>query len=190
MDQFNRDTYKQETLFQSFYRSCMGKIIIIAAILLFLFVAAVITRPDGEAVILGADENVQQCIQDNDSTKNDELDEFFANIVRTFTEADSTLTNQEAYRAFHKYNQIELYEHPAFSTVYVRNNLHPQGVRISIGIFNTIVSTVNYSDLMLDLGPARGKYNEHLAPVAVPEDDYEGENPNLKPYHYNGNPDD
>ena len=44
--------------------------------------------------------------------------------------------------------------------------------------------------LMLDLGPARGKYNEHLAPVAVPEEDYEAENPNLKPYHYNDNPDD
>ena len=119
MDQFNRDTYKQETLFQSFYRSCMGKIIIIAAILLFLFVAAVVTRPDAETVLLGADENVQECIQDNDSTKYDELDEFFANIVRTFSEADTTLTNREAYRAFQKYNQKFITQSSNFYTIMI-----------------------------------------------------------------------
>ena len=188
MDQFNRDVYKQETLFQSFYHSCMGKIIIIAVIMLILFVSAVMTRPSDEAVLKGADENVQECIQDNDSTKNDELDEFFANIVRTFATCDTTLTDKEMYAAFKKYNQLEIYQHDAFTTAYVRNNLHPQGVRIAIGIYGTIVSTVCYKDLLLDLGPVRGGYNERLVPLPT-NDEYTGENPNLKPYHYMGNPD-
>ena len=190
MDQFNRDTYKQETLFQSFYHSCMGKIIIIAALLLILFVSAVLTRPTEEAVYLATYDNIQECLQDNDSTKNDDLDEFFANVMRTFTTADTTLTNRELQKALLKYNRLEVYQHPAFITAYVRNNLNPQGVRVAIGVYGTIISTVCFSDLLLNLGPARGNYNQNLTPVAVPEEDYEPEMPNLKPYHYQGNPDD
>jgi hypothetical protein len=41
----------------------------------------------------------------------------------------------------------------------------------------------------MNLGPVRGKYNQRLIQdVAVP-DEYIGDNPNIKPYHYQGNPD-
>ena len=98
MDQFNRDTYKKETLFQEFYHSCLGKIIILAAIALVLFVIAVLTLPNTQKVQMATMDNIHQCLQDNDSIQNDNLDEFFANIVRTFSEADTTLTNQRGYQ--------------------------------------------------------------------------------------------
>jgi uncharacterized protein YpuA (DUF1002 family) len=191
MDHFNRDTYKQETLFQSFYHSCLGKIIIIAAIMLILFVSAVMTRPSDEAVLKGADENVQECIQDNDSIKNDELDEFFANVARSFSETDTMLTNQEALKYFHRYNKLEIYNHTAYTTCYLRNTLHPQGIRVGIGLFGLVISTINYEDMILDLAPARGEFNVRISPAPTTTDTFSyGENPHLKPYHYNGNPDD
>ena len=95
MDQFNRDTYKKETLFQEFYHSCLGKIIILAVILLILFVVGVMTVPSDKMVVRETMDNIHQCLQDNDSINNDELDEDFANISRTFSEADTTLTNPE-----------------------------------------------------------------------------------------------
>lgn len=189
MDQFNRNTYKKETLFQQFYHSCLGKIIIAFVVGLILFIIAVITVPSEETMISETTDNIHQCLQDNDSIKNDALDEAFLNITRTFTTADTTLTNKEVYKAYKMYNTMEVYSHPAFSTSYLRSALHPQGVRVGIGIFGMVISTVRYSDLVLDLGPARGDYNQKLVPD-IPQDDYIGDNPNLKPYHYKGNPDD
>jgi len=189
MEQFNRDVYKKETLFQQFYHSCLGKIIIFGATAFILFIIGVMTVPNNEMMVATTDDNIQQCLQDNDSTKNDNLDEFFCNISRTFSEADTTLTNQEVYKAYKDYNHMEVYRHAAFSTAHLRNYLHPQGVRVGIGVFGFVISTVRYSDLVLDLGPVRGDYNQKLIQdVVLPED--LGENPNLKPYHYKGNPDD
>jgi hypothetical protein len=74
MDQFNRDTYKKETLFQEFYHSCLGKIIILAVILLILFVVGVMTVPSDKMVVRETMNNIHQCLQDNDSINNDELD--------------------------------------------------------------------------------------------------------------------
>lgn len=191
MDQFNRDTYKRETLFQEFYHSCLGKIIILAAIALVLFIIAVLTLPADEKMQKDTMANVEQCLQDNQDSPNDELDEFFANISRTFTETDSTLTNQEVLKAFKEYNTLEVFDHTAYKTVRLHNARNPQGVRIAIGIFGMVVSTVNYDDLVLDIGPAHGEYNKKLAPSPVSSDDEDlGENPHLKPYHYQDNPDD
>jgi len=189
METFNRDVYKKETLLQQFYHSCLGKVIILLALGFILFILGVMNIPATEKMVKDTDDNVQQCLQDNDSTKNDNIDEFFCNIGRTFTTADTTLTNKEVYKAYRDFNHLEVYRHASFSTVYLRNYLYPQGVRVGIGIFGTVVSTVRYSDLVLDLGPVRGDYDQKLIQdVELPED--LGENPNLKPYHYKGNPDD
>ena len=191
MDQFNRDTYKRETLFQEFYHSCLGKIIILAAVAFILFVIAVITIPTDEQLRMQTLDNIHQCLQENDSTKNDELDEFFANVERSFSETDTTLTNSEALKYFHRYNKLEIYNHTAYSTCYLRNTIHPQGIRVGIGVFGLIISTINYEDMILDLGPARGEFNIRISPTPAATDTFSyGENPHLKPYHYNGNPDD
>lgn len=188
MDPINSNTYKKETLFQQFYHSCLGKIIILMAVGLILFIIGLLTVPSVDMMRTETTDNIHQCLQDNDSTKNDALDEAIANISRTFTTADTTLTNKEVYDAYKKYNMMEIYQHNAFSTAYLRNTLHPQGVRVGIGIFGMVISTVRYSDMVLDIGPARGDFNEKLIDTP-PADDYIGENPNLKPYHYQGNPD-
>jgi hypothetical protein len=189
MDQFNRDTYKKETLFQEFYHSCLGKIIILAVILLILFVVGVMTVPSDKMVVRETMDNIHQCLQDNDSINNDELDEDFANISRTFSEADTTLTNPELLKYFRAYNTIAVYDHTAYKTAYLHNTRHPQGVRVGIAIFGKVISTVYYDDMVLDLGPARGDFNERLVPAPA-QDEYFGDNPHLKPYHYKGNPED
>lgn len=190
MDQFNKSSYKKETLTQQFYHSCLGKVIIFLAVSLILFIVGIIMLPSNDMIKAETIDNVHQCLQDNDSIKGDGIDETISNIGRTFTVADTTLTNPEMIKAYYKYNTIAVYNHTAYSTAYIHNNLHPQGVRVGIGIFGLVISTIRYSDLVLMLGPARGDYNKKLIPdVAIPEEDL-GDNPNLKPYHYKGNPDD
>jgi hypothetical protein len=82
-----------------------------------------------------------------------------------------------------------VYDHTAYKTAYLHNTRHPQGVRVGIAIFGKVISTVYYDDMVLDLGPARGDFNERLVPVPA-QDEYFGDNPHLKPYHYKGNPED
>ena len=45
MDQFNPNTYKKQSTAQEFTGSCLGKIIILAAILIILMIVAALTRP-------------------------------------------------------------------------------------------------------------------------------------------------
>ena len=104
--------------------------------------------------------------------------------------ADTTYTNPEMLKMFHKYNRLEVYRHPGYKTVHVINGLYPQGRRISIGVFGCVISTIHYTDLVLSTGAARGDYGKSLrvAPEDTPEIDL-GENANVEPYHYQGNPD-
>lgn len=190
MDQFNRDTYKRDTVFQEFYHSCMGKLIILGVILFILFIIGIMTLPTERQIQAEVYDNIHQCLQDNYSQSNDDLDEDFANIARTFTTADTTLTNRDALKWYKKYNTVAVYNHTAFATAYVHNTIHPQGVRVGIALFGLVISTVNYYDLVLDVGPARGRFEERLAPATFTDDTDLGENPHLIPYHYKGNPED
>ncbi|MBP3849247.1 MAG: hypothetical protein J6E43_00330 [Prevotella sp.] len=190
MEQFNRNTYKKQNLSQEFFHSCLGKIIILAVVGIILAITAIMTVPTEEFTMTETEDNVRQCLQDNDSIKGDIIDEMVWNIGRTFTQADSALDNKEVLEACWKYNKIETYRHTFYSTARIRNNTHTEGVRVGFGIFGIVISTVYYSDLVMNLGPVRGKYNQRLIQdVAVP-DEYIGDNPNIKPYHYKGNPDD
>lgn len=190
MDQFNRNTYKKRSFSQEFLNSCFGRIIILLVVLFVLFIVAVMTVPTDEAIRYEVNDNIHQCLQNNDSTKLDAIDENISNISRTFSHADTTLTNQDVYKAYLKYNTIAIYNHTALKTVYLHSNRYPQGIRVGIALFSIVVSTVNYNDMLLDLIPARGPYNERLIKDAIVPDEYIGENPNLKPYHYQGNPED
>lgn len=189
MEQFNSDTYKKETLFEEFYHSCLGKIIILAVVAVALFIIALFLQPDKEMVRMEAKANIHQCLQDNYESKDDELDEFFHNVSRTFTLTDTTLTNKDVYEAFKRYNTLEVYSHSGYTTAYLHNAFNPGGTRIAIGIFGMVISTISYNDMVLDLGPARGKYNEKLIEPSL-NDMEMGENPALNPYHYKGNPED
>lgn len=189
MEQFNRNTYKKQSVFQEFYRSCLGKIIILAAVLLIMTIVAIMTVPIETVMLKETEDNILQCLQDNDSIKGDIIDEIVWNMVRSCTDADSTFDNKEVIDACWKYNKIEAYRHTLYSTARIRNSTHPEGVRVGFGIFGFVISTVYYTDLVLDLGPVRGKYNQRLIQDTAIPDSYIGDNPNIKPYHYKGDPD-
>jgi hypothetical protein len=190
MDQFNSvnsDSYKKKNILQEFFHSCLGKIVIFLGVLLVLYIFAIITVPTKKMMLEEAFDNIQECLQDNDSIKADEIDEFINNISRTISVADTTKTNKEVLNTFLKYNTLIVYSHLGFKTVHIVNGIYPQGERIGIGLFQTVISTVNYNDLVVTTGAVRGDYNKQLnAPVEVPDSLYTGENPNVQPYHYQG----
>ena len=190
MEQFNRNAYKKQSIFEEFYHSCLGKAIILAILALLLGIVAIMSVPNESIMMVETEDNVRQCLQDNDSIKGDVIDEIVWNIGRTFSQADTTFDNKEVLEACWKYNKIETYSHTFYSTARIRNNTHTEGVRVGFGIFGIVISTVYYSDLVMNLGPVRGKYNQRLIQDVVVPDEYIGDNPNIKPYHYKGNPDD
>lgn len=188
MDQFNSDKYKKQGILQEFFNSCLGKIVILLFVLLGLYIFALITVPSQKMMLVETVDNIHECLQENDSVKADEIDEFINNISRTISVADTAQTSQEVFKAFLKYNRLEVFSHPGFKTVHVYNGIYPQGRRISVGLFQTVISTLNYEDLVVSTGAARGDYNKRLnAPIEIPEEDQDlGDNPNIEPYHYQG----
>ena len=189
MDQFNKNTYKKKSLFQEFYGSCLGKIIILAGFLLVLFIMAVISVPTDTVMLQETEDNIRQCLQDNDSIKGDIIDEMVSNINRTYSEADTTVNDKDIMDAYHKYNTLEVVDHTWYKMTRLINNTHPQGIRVGWGIFGTVISTVYYNDMVLTTGPVRGSYNKKLLQDPLVNDYDSTSNPNLQPYHYQGNPD-
>ena len=190
MDQFHSDSYKKQNLMQEFFNSCLGRLVILLIVFLVLYIFALITVPSKKLMLAETIDNIHECLQENDSIKADEIDELINNISRTISVADTALTNPEVFNAFLKYNRLQVFQHPGFLTVHVYNGIYPQGRRISIGVFQTVISTLNYDDLVLSTGAVRGDYNKQLAaPVEVPDTGYIGENANIEPYHFMGDED-
>lgn len=189
MEKDARNSYRtQQSVAQEFYHSCLGKIIILLVFLGVIFVIAVMTVPSDEKMQTEMMDNIRECIQENDSIKGDGIDDAVANFSRVFTEADSTFNDKEAMEAFHKYNKLEIYRHSFYSTARLRNNLSAEGIRVGIGIFNLVIPTVKYSDIILFVSTIKN-YNKERLIDPTPQDEYVGENPNIKEYHYLGDPD-
>ena len=186
MDQFNSDKYKKRSLTQQFFNSCLGRLVIVGIVLFALYIFALITVPSREIMLVETVDNVHECLQENDSIKADEIDEFVNNISRSFSAADTTKTKKEMFKAFLQYNNLEVYSHPGFKTVYLFNSMYPQGCRISIGIFQTVFSTLHYEELVLSNGAARGDYGKKLNVIEIPEEEYN--DIHVEPYHYRGDP--
>ena len=163
MEQDARNSYRtQQSVAQEFYHSCLGKIIILLVFLGILFVIAVMTVPSDEKMQTEMMDNIRECIQENDSIKGDGIDDAVANFSRIFTEADSTFNDKEAMEAFHKYNKLEIYRHSFYSTARLRNNLSAEGIRVGIGIFNLVIPTVKYSDIILFVSTIKNYNKERL----------------------------
>ena len=189
MEQDNKNSYRtKQSLPQEFYHSCLGKIVILLVLLFVLFIIAVMTRPSDEKMQTEMMDNIRECIQQNDSIKGDAIDDAVANMSRIFTEADTTVNDKEAMEAFDKYNKLEIYRHSFYSTARLRNNLSAEGIRVGIGIFNMVIPTIKYSDIILFVSTIKN-YNKERLIDPVPQDDYVGENPNVTEYHYLGDPD-
>ena len=68
--------------------------------------------------------------------------------------------------------------------MYVRNNLSLKPIRIGFGIFNTVIPTLSYEDLLLNVGPMQKDYGKGLIRTVEYGSDYMGEQPHIKEYHY------
>jgi hypothetical protein len=190
MYQTDRGTYqKKETASQAFTHSCLGKLIILAAIAAVLLLIAHLTVPDEQAMRKEMDDNIRQCIEANDSIQGDWLDDAINNVGYIFTTADGTI-DQELMDNFKKYNRLEYYKHTFHSSMRIYNNFRTEGERVGIGIFGIVIPTVNFNDFLLRVGPMHKDYGERIIKNIYYEDSYLGDNPMLKPYHYKGNPED
>lgn len=189
MEQDAKNSYRtQQSVAQEFYHSCLGRIVILIAILLVLFVIAVITVPSEAKMQSEMMDDILECIHDNDSIKGDGIDDTIANFGRIFSEADSTEADKELLEAFNKYNKLEIYRHSFYSTARLRNNLSAEGIRVGVGIFGFVIPTIKYSDIILFVSTFKN-YNKERLIDPPSQDEYVGENPNIKEYHYLGDPD-
>ena len=189
MEQFNSKTYKKQTAIQEFRHSCLGKIIILIAFCCIVLVVAAMNRPSDSMMRWQMDDHIYECLQASDSITNDAIDDYVGNIGRIFTHTDSTLTDKEMLETYKQLNRLEIYTHTFYKTAYVRSNIHPEGVRVGIGIFGIVIPTIKYADLLMNTGAIRGDYGERLIRDITLPSNYTGENPNVQPYHYKGDPD-
>lgn len=189
MEQFNPNTYKKESAVKALTHSCLGRIIILSLIALVLIFIAAITPPSDSMMQWQMEDNILECLQSNDSIKSDQIDEYVSNIGRILTHADTTDINQEQYETYKALNTLKIYSHSFYKTAHIVNNIHPEGVRVGIGILGIVIPTIKYNDLLMNTGKVRGDYDKRLIrSVSQPEDNI-GENPNVQPFHYEGNPD-
>ena len=183
--------YKSDdTLKDAFLHSCLGKLVILAGIVAMLLVLAYFTAPTEQEMMTEMDDNVMQCLEENDSIRGDVIDDYVNNLGSVFTAADTTQIVPDLIKAYRKLNRMEVYHHSLYSTAYIFNNMHPEGVRIGFGAFGIIVPTVTYKDLLLDVGPMHKGYNQKIIQTGVIPDTDLGSTPNIQEFHYKRNPDD
>ena len=186
MYQSDRGNYRtKDSVSQEFFHSCLGRIIIVAGVCCVLLIVAMFTVPDEETMMVETIDNVCQCIQSNDSIKEDKVDNWVSNVGYTFTHVDSTF-NDADLELFYKYNRIEQHRHAFYATTYVLNNIHPEGKCVGLGMFGIVIPTLSYKDFLMYVGKMRGNYNERIIQENFYEEPYTGENPNVKEYHYEG----
>ena len=166
-----------------------GRIIFIGGIILAILFIAYFSTPTKKEMTMVMTDNVMQCLEDNNRHKGDAIDDFVHNITYSFTEADTTNIAPEVLEAYYKYNKLESYRHLFYSTSHIYNNMHPEGLRIGVGFLGFVFSTLQYSDLLLDIAPVHKGYEQKLLdPVKIEETDL-GSNPNIREFHYQRDPD-
>lgn len=190
MDQTSNGNFKKnESPIQAFYHSCLGKIAILIGILILLFIVAIMTKPTQEDMEMEMVDNILQCIQANDSIQGDDIDDQVNNMNSVFSRADTAKINKELLTSLKKNNKLEIYNHSFFRTAYIINNIHPAGVRVGVGMFSVVYPTVLYKDLLLNVGPMQKKYKDGVISTGTINNHDLGTNPAVKPYHYQGDPD-
>ena len=164
-----------------------GRIVFIGGIIIAVLLLIFMSAPTKKEMTRTMTDNVMQCLEDNNKYKGDAIDDFVHNLGYSMTEADTTKIAPEVIEAFHKYNKLEAHRYFFYSTAYIHNNMHPDGVRVGFGFLGMIFSTVQYSDLILDVEPVHKGYDQKLLdPAEIKEADL-GTNPNVQEYHYQQN---
>ena len=183
--------YKSDdTVKDAFLHSCLGKLVILAGFVVILLLIAYFTAPSEKEMTTNMEDNVMQCLQENDSIQGDPIDDYVNNIGFIFTKADTTKIFPDLIKAYRDLNRMEIYHHSLYSTAYLFTNMHPEGVRIGVGVYGLVVPTLTFHDLLLDVGPMHKGYNQKIIRTGVIPDTDLGSNPNIQEFHYKRNPDD
>lgn len=169
----------QESFAKEFWHSCLGKLIILGGIICALLVIAHFTIPDEETMMTEMTDNINQCIEANDSIKQDWIDDAISNIGYIFTQADS-IPDQETLNNFYEYNKVSYHRHTFYADVLLHNNFNPDGISIGIGIFGIVIPTINFHDFLFKIGPMHKGYDQKLIRSTIIRGGYEfGSNPDL-----------
>ena len=80
----------QETVKDAFFHSCLGKLTILGGILVLILAIAYFTNPTEQEMAVEMEDNVMQCLEENDSIQGDKIDDYVNNLGHTFTKADTT----------------------------------------------------------------------------------------------------
>ncbi|MBR6842774.1 MAG: hypothetical protein IKM77_10840 [Prevotella sp.] len=162
----------EESMSKAFSHSCLGRMIILACISLILMIVAYISAPTEAEMQREMEDNMIQCMEAHGNAGGDVIDDFIHNFTYTLTIGDSTQIDPEIWAAYHKYNRLESGRHNFYSTTYLFNNIHPEGIRVGIGFFFVVIPTVKYSDILLDIAPIRKSYDQKL--IVQPDSASEG----------------
>ena len=150
MNQTPNSNYRtNESVGKMFLHSCLGKFIILAAVVVVLLIIAFLTKPTDQEMRDEMNDNIMQCMEMNDSIRGDQIDDFVHNIGFIFTTADSTKVGKEWREVFDKYNRLEIYNHAFFRTAYVYNNVKTEGTRVGFGLYGLVIPTANFNDFLL-----------------------------------------
>lgn len=188
---YRSDNFKQkETMGHAFANSCLGRIVIFLCIVVVLLIVAMFTKPSKKVMAAETTDGVLECIENNDSIKGDMIDDYITNIAHVFTTADTTQINSDLMAGLKKYNRMEIHDHLFYRTAYLHNNVHPEGVRVAIGAYGLVLPTVTYSDLLLYIDKMHGDFNKAIIRTGNGSDFDMGSNPNVKEFHYKGDPED
>ena len=92
MYQKDHGSYRnKESLLAEFQHSCLGRVVISAAILAVIAIIAIITCPSEETMYEEMNDNIRQCIEEKDSLAIDWIDDAINNVGYIFTTADTTI---------------------------------------------------------------------------------------------------
>ncbi len=175
----NQDSFKKhDSVWTTFHKSCLGRIIICVVVILFLMLLSVMLRPSEEKTVLETRDNIHQLILDNDTTKQDDVDNTLASIGYMFSSADSVPTDT-VMRTFYHLNKLEYRQHAFYTEVILSNTIHVMGKRCSMGLWGLVIPLVEYEDLLLNADVMRGEYNQKLIEAPKGGEEYFGSDPNL-----------
>ena len=180
MYQASRGQYRtNESVIGMFFNSCFGKSVIAVIVILFLVLIASISCPSERRMRESMTDNIRQCIEVPDSIQSDRLDDALAYIGYFFGSANPEV-NIELMNRFNRYNRLEYYGHGLYSTLYVFNNYHTEGLRVGVGFFGMVFPTISPDDFLLEVSTLRRDYNERIIEVPQHNDTlYFGETPDL-----------
>lgn len=171
MYQSDRGNYRTKQSFLGmFWSSCLGKIAILGIIVGFFSIIAYMTNPSENYMMDEMTDNICQHLERSDSVLTDKLDDGVYNIGYIFSTTD-TKESRDILTKFNRFNRMLYFDHGIYSTVYLYNNYHPEGIRIGFGIFGLVIPTILSGDIVIDVAPIRKDYNYKLIPERPVEED-------------------